>query len=1094
MKSTWPKTLAELRNQVGALLFSSAVSFQKTAILDEVKTSSYPLSVKFLYHTQDDSPVLVHLGDKNSYQEISCSVCSPEYYSGFSGACSHVISAIAYCLENDQCPFPPGKTPITDSIKQTETAFRKKKDFPSSPSVVEPASPKPDRLLWHEQQGEKGFIVADRYRVPIDSETIKGVRLRSHLPGYSHRPENRFFLELESYFQISKLISLGGRQVNLFIPKSINVLKRLINESPFIIEKCVDGNWFTLPFAIASFHWIGIWVPNIQNRTIHLDSSWVIMGKKHPSSFVQFFCLGEVTCILLSEKSLFFIDGKLSERVISFLQATFFLQPADLLYQSSFLTSEDSLSFHLKDFPYPPKLLQGEKWNPVVDIRDFHRKGVSLFIYLFSVGIKFPLFGPQRLNIGDVLWCDDRRYPDHLCLIHRDRQKELFYRNIVEKNLGRGSTDQWISFSNENRSVVYQKVLPSLEKAGFARGELESSENLLYSGEVDLFVKLSSKSLSSERNDLFNHKILSHCILKWKDHVWSMPVSREDAGDPVLHLSEGFAVLMDQEFQQKMHDLVLLLEPDKDGRSIISQYYASILLRSRPDLPFLPDEELVDRLFPFKVSSLSAKQSSFLEGAVRIPLREYQIDGVAWIHSLRLSGLGGILADEMGLGKTLTVLSELVLEAERAKTHSETLPPTLIVLPATLLFNWEKEISKYAPTLTVAIHHGAGRWERWNQALLQNVILSTYGTVRNDLEEMVKVRFHGIILDEAQVIKNPASGIASALFSLKSSFKLALSGTPIENHLMDLWSIFAFVMPGLLGSRRRFERIFVEEGGFGKWDSDRIALLRSLIAPLILRRTKENVLKDLPPKIMIDYWIDPTPEERQEYKKLKENGRNSLKGISGGAYRLGVFSLLMTLRRFCCHPDLVKRDPPLDFENPAKFQIVKEKISEALEDGHGVILFSQFVGVLDRFEEYFRAERIPVLRLDGGTSLVDRQRMVEIFQNNDELSPRLFLSSLKAGGVGLTLTNADYVFHYDPWWNPQVENQATDRAHRMGQDKTVFVYRFLTRGTVEEHVARLKEKKVALFAKVMADETFELSEGLDLTEIESLLSSDGEFL
>ena len=1094
MKSTWPKTLSELRNQVGALLFSSAVSFQKTAILEEVKTSNHPLSVKLLYHTKDSSPVLVHLGDKNSFQEISCSICSPEYYSGFSGACSHVISAIAYCLENDQCPFPPGKTIKIQTISGSDTEFPKKRHIPSDPPVVEPVNPKPDRLLWHEHQGEKGFIVADRYRVPIDSETLKGISLRSRLPGYSHRPDNRFVLDLETYFQLVKLINLGGRQVNLFIPKSITFLKKFIHENVFSIEKCMDGTWFPLTLFISSFHWVGTWVPNLNTRRIHLDASWVLLGKNHPSSLVQFFSLGEVSCILLSEKSLFFIEGKLSDPLISFLQETFYLQPADLLYKSRLLTSENSLSFHLKDYPYPPILLQGEKWEPSVDIRDFHRKGVSLFPYLHSLGIKLPLFGPQRFTLGDVLWCDDGRYPDRLCLIHRDRQKELFYRNVVEKNLGRGSTDQWISFPSEDRSVVYQKKLPSLEKAGFSRGEIESSENLLYSGEVELLVNLSSESSVSEKNDLLNNKILAHCVLKWKDHIWSMPVSREDAGDPVLHLSDGFAVLMDREFQQKMHDLIVLLEPDKDGRSVISHYYGSILLRSRPDLPFLLDKPLVDRLSPFKVSSLSVEQSSFLEGAIKVPLREYQLEGVSWIHSLRLSGLGGILADEMGLGKTLTVLSELVLETERAKTHSETLLPTLIVLPATLLFNWEKEISKYAPTLSVAIHHGAGRWDRWNQSLLQNVILSTYGTVRNDLEELGKIRFHAIIVDEAQVMKNPASGIASALFSLKSSFKLALSGTPIENHLIDLWSLFAFVMPGLLGNRRRFERIFVEDGGFGRWDSERIALLRSLIAPLILRRTKENVLKDLPPKIMIDYWIDPTPQERQEYRKIKENGRDSLKGISGGAYRLGVFSLLMTLRRFCCHPGLVKGDHPVDLENPAKFQTVKEKISEALEDGHGVILFSQFVGVLDRFEEYFRGERIPVLRLDGGTSLVDRQKMVDVFQKNDELTPRLFLASLKAGGVGLTLTNADYVFHYDPWWNPQVENQATDRAHRMGQDKTVFVYRFLTRGTVEEHVARLKEKKVALFAKVMADEAFELSEGLDLREIESLLSSDSDFL
>ena len=1089
MKSTWPKTLAELRTQVGALLFSSAVSFQKSAVLEEVKTSSFPLWVELLYHAKDSSPISVHLGDKNSFQEISCSVCSPDYYSGLSAACSHVISAISYCLENDQCRFPPGKASTHREIIEDKIRFTPK-DLP----LPEASLQKPDRLLWYEHHGDKGFIVADRNRVPIDSETSRGISLRSRLPGYSHRPDCRFFLELESCFHLEKVVHMGGRQVNLFRPKSITFLKRLCNESVFNIEKCNGGVWSPLTIFLSSFHWTGTWVPNADTRSIHLDSLWFVLGKPHASSVVQFFSLGEMSCILLAGNSLIFINEKLSDKLTSFLHESFYLQPADLLYQSQFLSSETSLKFHLEGYSYPPVFLGGEKWEPCVDIRDFHRKGVSLFVYLRSGEIKLPLFGSQRLTIGDTLWCDDARYPGMLCLIHRDRQKELLYRNVVEKSLGRGSTEPWISFTKEDRSTVYQKLLPALEKSGFSRGIIESSENLLYSGDIDLLAIFSPAAPFSDSNNWLSNKISVHCVLKWKDRVWNMPHPSGEPGDPVLHLSDDFSVLMDQELQQKLHDLIVLLDPDKDGRAMISQYYGSILLRSRPDLPFFPEENLFDRLSPFQVSGLSDEESSFLEGAIKIPLRDYQRDGISWIHSLRMAGLGGILADEMGLGKTLTVLSELVLEVERAKNNNETLPPSLIVLPSTLLFNWEKEISKYAPTLTVGIHHGSGRMDRWSRVLLSNVILSTYGTVRNDLEEMTKVRFHSIVVDEAQVMKNPASGIATAIFSLRSAFKLALSGTPIENHLTDLWSIFAFVMPGLLGSRRRFERIFVEEGGFGSWDFERITLLRSLIAPLILRRTKDNVLKDLPPKVVIDYWIDPTTEERHQYKKLKENGRNSLREVSGGAYRLGVFALLMTLRRFCCHPEMVKGEYPIRMERPAKFQTVKEKIAEALEDGHGVILFSQFVGVLDRFEEHFKGEKVPVLRLDGGTSLVERQKMVDAFQKKDALAPRLFLASLKAGGVGLTLTNADYVFHYDPWWNPQVENQATDRAHRMGQEKTVFVYRFLTRGTVEEHVARLKEKKLAIFSKVMSDNSLDLPEGLDLSEIESLLSSDGDFL
>jgi len=1094
MKATWPKTLSEVRTQVGSLLFSSAVSFQKYAILEEVKTSSLPLWVKVLYSTKESLQIAVHLGDQNSFLEISCSLCSPEYYSDLSAACSHVISAITYCLENDECPFPPGKSSQNPALLKSNNSPSKKTLSSLDLLLPEAANQTPDRLVWYEHHGDKGFLLADRTHTPIDLETFRAFSLRSRLPGYSHRVDGRFFLDLESRFQVDKIIFVGGRQVNLFRPKSIECLKRLLTGNPFIIEKCNGGIWSPVIFFMNTFHWNGTWVPNPDNRTIQLESSWVISDKVYPSSEIQFFLLGNLPCIFLPGNTLVFVNEELSDHLVSFLKESFYLHPDDLLYKSQFLTPEQHLTFRLKGYPYPPIILTGEKWEPCVDVRDLHRKGVNMFVYLRSGGIKIAFFGSHRLTAGDVLWCDDARYPDQLCLIHRDRQKELLYRNIVEKSIGRGSTEPWISFSNENRSNVYQKILPALEKSGFSIGTIESSEHLLYSGEVELLANFSRAPSFSVKNNSFSNLISVHCVLKSKGRVWDMPHPSGDPGDPILHLSEDFSVLMDHDFQQRVHDLGILLEPDKEGRAIISQYYGSILLRTRPDLPFRLDENLLDYLAPFKPSDLSDEDSSFLETAIKVPLRDYQREGVSWIHSLRLAGLGGILADEMGLGKTLTVLSELVLEVERAKKNGERIHPALIVLPATLLFNWEKEISKYAPTLTIAIHHGSGRRERWHHTLMADVILSTYGTVRNDLDEMTKLRFHSIVVDEGQVMKNPTSGITTAILSLKASFKIVLSGTPIENHLIDLWSLFAFVMPGLLGSRRRFERIFVQEGGFGSWSFERIALLRSLIAPLILRRTKENVLQDLPEKVVIDYWIDPTPEERQQYRKLKDRGRNSLQQVTGGAYRLGVFSLLMTLRRYCCHPELVKDLHSLHMENPAKFQTVKEKIAEALEDGHGVILFSQFVGVLDRFEEHFKRERVPVLRLDGGTSLVERQKMVDLFQRKESLAPRLFLASLKAGGVGLTLTNADYVFHYDPWWNPQVENQATDRAHRIGQEKTVFVYRFLTRGTVEEHVARLKEKKLALFAKVMADENFELAEGLDLSEIESILSSEGDFL
>ncbi len=296
-----------------------------------------------------------------------------------------------------------------------------------------------------------------------------------------------------------------------------------------------------------------------------------------------------------------------------------------------------------------------------------------------------------------------------------------------------------------------------------------------------------------------------------------------------------------------------------------------------------------------------------------------------------------------------------------------------------------------------------------------------------------------------------------------------MTGTPVENRVLDLWGIFNILMPGFLGSKLLFERRFFRENEEGEIRNSRIDLLGKIVSPLILRRTKEMVLSDLPPKVEVDIWIDPAPEERSLYHLLKTRGTEEILSSNNGAgaIRMVYLTLLLRLRQMACHPLLLPAEMRGGLTRSSKFDLVLEKIQEGTSEGHKILLFSQFTTILDLFEEALPPMGISSVRLDGTTPLPERKKRVDAFQSDAPESPLVFLASLKAGGVGLTLTRADYVFHYDPWWNPQVENQASDRTHRIGQEKNVFVYRFLVRGTVEERVQTLKESKKDLFNLLM---------------------------
>jgi len=478
----------------------------------------------------------------------------------------------------------------------------------------------------------------------------------------------------------------------------------------------------------------------------------------------------------------------------------------------------------------------------------------------------------------------------------------------------------------------------------------------------------------------------------------------------------------------------------------------------------MADERECDEAFGVKMARLQqsgAVAPQCVPHGFGAQLRPYQQAGFDWLCFLKEFRFGGCLADDMGLGKTVQTLALLLREKSLGEDQ-----PSLIVVPNSLLFNWEREAARFAPSISVLLYHGAAR-HRYREILhMSDVVLTTYGTVLRDTDTLQRLQFHYIILDEAQAVKNPASLISRAVRSLSAKHRLALSGTPIENNLMEIWSMFSFLNPGMFGSAGQFIRSFVKPIE-RDMNEETMSVLRKILHPFVLRRTKAQVVRELPPKNEMVVYTEIVARQRILYDITRQlyYGRISDSIGSVGMERSGLQILegLLRLRQICCHPLLVEKGYS---DDSGKFIMVEQMLRDAVEGGHRELLFSQFVSALDLLRKRCALCGISTELLTGSTK--NRQEVVDRFQRHDGAS--VFLISLKAGGTGLNLTAADYVFHIDPWWNPGAENQATDRAYRIGQNRSVFVYKMVTKDSIEERVCELQEKKRHLVESVIKDE------------------------
>lgn len=489
----------------------------------------------------------------------------------------------------------------------------------------------------------------------------------------------------------------------------------------------------------------------------------------------------------------------------------------------------------------------------------------------------------------------------------------------------------------------------------------------------------------------------------------------------------------------------------------------------------LAEKESVELKKNREYRKLIGKMRSYENGDYEVPqsleavLREYQRDGFYWIKTLKENGFGGILADDMGLGKTLQILAFLLSEKEQGKVGDEL--RTLIVAPASLVYNWKKEVERFTPQLSVCVMAGTAHERKElikNQTSNVDVWITSYDLLKRDIELYQDIVFANEIIDEAQYIKNQTTHAAKSVRLVNSSFRMALTGTPMENRLSELWSIFDYLMPGFLYGYTRF-RSEIETPIVSDKDEDAMTRLRAMIHPFILRRLKKDVLKELPEKQEEIVTVALSGEQKKLYQAHSQRLKMFLEDQNDEDFaqnKLQILAELTKLRQLCCGPELLLEN--YKGEN-AKLETCIELITQAIAGGHKILLFSQFTSMLDLIGEELKKAKIDYYRIDGSVKKEARMEMVEQFQNpQNQVS--VFCISLKAGGTGLNMTAADIVIHYDPWWNKAAQNQATDRAHRIGQKHAINVYQLIAEETIEQKICELQQVKEDLAEEVLSGE------------------------
>jgi superfamily II DNA or RNA helicase len=604
--------------------------------------------------------------------------------------------------------------------------------------------------------------------------------------------------------------------------------------------------------------------------------------------------------------------------------------------------------------------------------------------------------------------------------------------------------------------------------------DIDEDENGWFSLDMGIVVENRRMPLAPLLHELFQHDT------RWLDADKLKRIPDNEA--VTLTLADGARVIVPAERLKPIAaTLIDLFDARPEGALRVSRLDAPRLaeLSNSAHWQFKGAEAV--RRMADKLKHSAGIQPVAPPAGLGLQLRPYQLEGLAWLQYLREQGLAGILADDMGLGKTAQALAHLLLEKEAGRLDR----PALVVLPTSLIFNWKREAERFAPALKILSLHGKDRAERFPLIPEHDVVLTTYPLLWRDEETLAAQDYHLLILDEAQTVKNAASRSAQAVRKIQTRHRLCLTGTPLENHLGELWAQFDFLLPGFLGDAKSFTKTWrtpVEKQG----DKLRRDVLAKRVKPFILRRRKEDVAKELPPKTIIVRTVELEGGQRDLYETVRsvmdKRVRDEIAAKGFARSQIIILDALLKLRQVCCDPRLLKGEGAKQVKERAKLDLLMEMLPELVDEGRRVLVFSQFTSMLDLIERELVHAKLGYVMLTGNTQ--DRESVVRRFQDGEV---PIFLISLKAGGVGLNLTAADTVIHYDPWWNPAAENQATDRAHRIGQSKNVFVYKLVVSGSIEEKILVLQDKKAALAAGILSEDASGLAK-FGASDIAALLA------
>jgi superfamily II DNA or RNA helicase len=701
------------------------------------------------------------------------------------------------------------------------------------------------------------------------------------------------------------------------------------------------------------------------------------------------------------------------------------------------------------------------KYDDIYSVNPFSGKEINNFSNFYSRSSKFK----SVKNIS---------LPEHIIRFTRDIYKEhsvykffMGWPYLVPDNAGK-----LMIKSGEAIYSLFSEIIPDFPQGWriFYNKELEN----LRPKKED--VKFDFDFIPDNNNGLLEFDIAFHCGNLNIDEGQLREYIKNNKR--LLENDGNYIEIANQEQLMKLFALIRSFDRRNDsGRYTVGLYHASELTRYAANDQKKDDEKL--KTFIYEMENARPVEDVQIPDNFNNILRDYQKDGVSWMHFLHKYRFGGILADDMGLGKTFQALVTVSM-----LSHGKT---SLIVCPKTLIYNWSVEIEKFAPSLKVLLVQGNSKQRRNMIQLPHNneILITSYPLLQRDIDIYKKMVFEYCIIDEAQNIKNPETQNAKAVKSVNASHKLALTGTPIENSAVDLWSVFDYVMPGFLGNESSFRSKYADISAAE--NKDLMNDLNCKIKPFLLRRTKKEILKDLPPKIEQVSYSQLTAGQLAVYTDMLERIRSELyavvlnKGFKNS--QIEILAGLTRLRQICNHPGLVN-EKFLNLKNiSGKLDLYEELLEECMEGGHRVLVFSQFTKMLDILQHQLDRKKTGYCRLDGKSN--DRGTIIERFNSDDSM--KVFLISLKAGGVGLNLTAADTVILYDPWWNPMAEDQASDRAHRIGQHKTVNVYRLITKGTIEEKIQMLQVRKRLIFNSII-NETGEFVRKMSWDDIKELLN------